>query len=182
MSKTLEFIYQDTSIHFLMDNSNDVMVNATEMAKPFGKRVRDFERLDGTENYIQELLLDLNNSADVRCYNREDVYNTNRKGGTYMHRYLAIKFAYWLDVKFEVWITKTIDELIFGNYKKHWDAHAKQEEGKAEMAKFKQQMLLKPTEENVLAYFEAVQKVEDATRTKSKVIKEQIKLFNTIKE
>ena len=41
--KALEFIYQDVEIHFLLGNDKDVMVNATEMAKAFGKEHLDFE-------------------------------------------------------------------------------------------------------------------------------------------
>ena len=41
--KTLEFLYQETQIHFLFNPSDkNVMVNATEMAKIFGKRTKDF--------------------------------------------------------------------------------------------------------------------------------------------
>lgn len=128
-SKALEFIYQDTQIHFLLGNEKNVMVNATEMAKRFGKEVRSFLRLEGTEKYIDFLIkkanirtdvygYNENNHADLRDYNREDFVFSNNKAGTYLHRKLALKFAAWLDVEFEDWIYDTIEKILFGNAKK----------------------------------------------------------------
>ena len=33
-----------------------------------------------------------------------------------MERSVALKFAAWLSPKFEVWVYKTIDEILFGEY------------------------------------------------------------------
>ena len=56
-SKTLEFIYQDTQIHFLVNPlDKNVMINATEMAKVFNKDVLDFMKNDSTKNFISEAL------------------------------------------------------------------------------------------------------------------------------
>ena len=35
-----------------------------------------------------------------------------------MHRILALKFAAWLNPKFELWVYSTIDELLFGHFKR----------------------------------------------------------------
>lgn len=41
--KTLEFIYQDTQIHFAINPlDKDVMINATEMANAYNKRLDVF--------------------------------------------------------------------------------------------------------------------------------------------
>jgi hypothetical protein len=128
-SKALEFIYQDTQIHFLLGNEKNVMVNATEMAKPFGKEVRSFLRLEGTEKYIELLIKKANIRTDVYGYNenivaevpqynREDFVYSKNKAGTFLHRKLALKFAAWLDVEFEDWIYDTIEKILFGNAKK----------------------------------------------------------------
>lgn len=38
---------------------------------------------------------------------------TGRHGsGTWMHRHLAIKFAAWLDVRFELWMIESIDQIL----------------------------------------------------------------------
>lgn len=174
--KSLEFIYQDVEIHFLLGNDKDVMVNATEMAKAFGKEPKDFLRLEGTKNFIDRLIELENIGADVPRYNKENVYYSNNKAGTYMNRYLALKFAAWLDVDFEIWIVKTIDDILFGNYKKHWDAHIKQEQTKEEMESIKLRLITNPTTEDVIQYFHLEQVYKNCTSEKAKAIKSQYKL------
>lgn len=113
----VEFMYQETQIHFLVTpNDKNVMVNATEMAKVFNKRVEDFKRLEGTEKFIEALLRSENSKfehADVReqLTEKDVIYGTNK--ATFMHRKLALKFATWLDVDFDLWIIDTIDEILF---------------------------------------------------------------------
>lgn len=120
-SKALEFIYQDTEIHFLLGNEKNVMVNATEMAKAFGKEIDNFLRLENTKKFIISFLKRENSKiipSDVRGYLTEgDIIIGKKRGGTYMHRKVALKFAAWLDVDFELWIIDTIDDLLFGKAK-----------------------------------------------------------------
>ncbi len=120
-SKAVEFIFQDTEIHFLLGNEKNVMVNATEMAKVFGKEIDNFLRLESTKNFISRLLERENSKnipSHVRGYFQEsDIIFGRKRGGTYMHRKLALKFAAWLDVDFELWIFDTIDDLLFGKAK-----------------------------------------------------------------
>lgn len=176
--KTLEFIYQDTQIHFLVNPlEKNVMVNATEMAKPFNKRVNNFLRLEETKNFINYQVEKNYIGSDVSRYIEENIYYSNNKAGTFMTRKLALKFASWLDVSFEDWIFETIDNIIFGNYQKHWKAHAIQETAKIEMEKLKHQMLTNPSIETNRAYFEAEKRMKDAKNSKSKAIRHQLKLF-----
>ena len=100
--------------------------------------------------------------------------------GIYFNRQLALKFAAWLDVAFEVWVFSTIDNLIFGNYKKHWEAHAIQEAAKIEMDRLKVEMLTNPNIETNRAYFEAMDRRTAAKTAKSKAIRQQLKLFTEI--
>ena len=177
--KTLDFIFQDTQIHFALQNEGNVIVNATEMAKAFNKRVDDFTRLASTEKFINEVLDDLNsqdNHADVRDYSRDDVISSNKKRGTYMCDVLALKFAAWLDVKFELWVYKTIHSVLFGNYKKHWDAHQVQIKAEKVMEDLKSILLSEPTPEIALKYFEAEREVKEAKNAKRKAISNQLKL------
>lgn len=52
--KTLEFFYQETEIHFLVNpNQKNVMVNATEMAKMFNKRMDHFLKADHAQKFIK---------------------------------------------------------------------------------------------------------------------------------
>jgi hypothetical protein len=112
----LEFLYQETSIHFLVNSdTKNVMVNATEMAKLFNKRVDDFTRLLSTKDFIEVILEDLNsenNHADVRDYMENDIISSSKKRGTFMHEFLALEFAAWLNPKFKLWIYKTIRNIL----------------------------------------------------------------------
>lgn len=114
--EALEFIYQDTEIHFLLGNEKNVMVNATEMAKLFDKQVESFMRNENTQNFISECLKN-ENSRFLGVEKEEDLFISKQKSGTYFHRILALKFAAWLSPKFELWVFKTIDEIIFGKAK-----------------------------------------------------------------
>lgn len=45
------FQYQDEDITFEFSDGNK-MINATQMAKPFGKRINNFLRMKSTKDYI----------------------------------------------------------------------------------------------------------------------------------
>ena len=47
----LKFNYEGQAISFEFKDGAK-MINATEMAKPFGKKIHDFLRLQGTKDYI----------------------------------------------------------------------------------------------------------------------------------
>ncbi len=174
-SKALEFIYQDTQIHFLLSNDDNVMVNATEMAKAFGKRVEDYKRLDSTKKLIDALKNDFAH-ADVR--DQKIIYSTNK--ATYFNRILALDFASWLDIHFKIWIYQTIDKILFGHYKEHWDAHMLQENAKGRMETAKKKLLNAPTQEDAIAYFEAENEYKTAKNAKLKAIQSQYKLFDSL--
>lgn len=42
------------------------------------------------------------------------VVHGGRNNGTWMHRLLAIDFAAWLNPQFNVWILRTMEEILFG--------------------------------------------------------------------
>ena len=174
-SKALEFIYQDTQIHFLLSNNDNVMVNATEMAKAFGKRVEDYKRLDATKKLIEALKNDFAH-ADVR--DQKVIYATNK--ATYFNQILALDFATWLDINFKIWIYQTVNKILFGHYKEHWDAHMLQEKAKYKMEQAKKKLLLAPTQEDAIAYFEAENEYKTAKNSKLKAIQSQYKLFDSL--
>ena len=215
--KSLEFIYQETEIHFLLDREGDVMVNATEMAKAFGKRTRDFLRLDFAKSYIDVLtqfLEEENNnintrgdlrsnpvfltqntpqkdvsSADVRSKSAKTTKKSRKNDqfssivikvegrDTFFHRLLAIKFAAWLEPKFELWIYKMMDDILFGHYKQHWYAHAEQETARIRMESIKKEILTNPSAETVQAYFQSERDFKSAKAMKTAAIRSQLKLF-----
>lgn len=172
--KSIQFIYQDTEIHFLVNPDQDnVMVNATEMAKAFGKRTDVYLKTQSTKEFISALERTPNGG-------RSEVKIVDNRGhmGIYFDRRLALDFAAWLDVNFRVWVFSTLDELMFGHYKQHWEAHTRQEKARVRMETLKEKMLLSPTPEMVASYFEAERDFQSAKYDKTKAIRNQLNLFD----
>lgn len=175
-SKALEFIYQDTQIHFLLSNNDNVMVNATEMAKAFGKRVDHFLKADHVKAFIHVLEF-TPNGGNSEPLSMNKIIKTKGHSGTFFHRALALKFAAWLDPSFEIWVYQTIEKVLFGYYKEHWDAHMEQEKAKKQMEVLKSKMIKNPTQEDVIAYFEQERIYNQAKASKQKAISNQYKLL-----
>jgi len=192
--KTLEFIYQETQIHFLINPTDEnVMVNATEMAKLFNKEVRSFLRLEGTKLFVKALI----EKENTKQYNIEDVifdrthlhgqkqekdifYTTNK--ATFMHKKLALKFAAWLDVRFEIWVFDIIDSIINGNAKDFNQAVYNEKNAKNAVASLKLKLISDPTHENVTAFFDNEEKIKAAQGQKNQAVKNQLSLFKEMLE
>lgn len=100
------FQYNGSPITFYKGDS--VMVNATEMAKPFGKRCNDFLSTKQTKELISSLSAKTGISAT-------DLVTVNQGGnnqGTWMHEDLALVFAQWLSPDFYLWCNDRIKELL----------------------------------------------------------------------
>ena len=111
-----DYSYNEEEIQFELHEAN-VMVNATQMAKVFGKKVNHFTENEGTKAFISECLKS-RNSGFLGIENEEDLITSKQKSGTWMHRVLALKFAAWLNPKFELWVYCTIDHILFGHYQR----------------------------------------------------------------
>lgn len=84
------------------------LVNATDMAKPFGKRSNDFLRLAATNEYIQAIITRYGIS-------RNEVVRVIQGGsfqGTWFHPRLALRFAQWLSADFALWVDEKMEELL----------------------------------------------------------------------
>ena len=99
------FQYNGSPISFQKGDS--VMVNATEMAKSFGKSPKDFLKTEQTKRFIAAL-------SEVKKILSSDlvrvIYGDN--GGTWMHEDVAIEFARWLNPAFAIWCNDRIKELL----------------------------------------------------------------------
>ena len=176
--KTLEFIYQENEIHFLLNPNDDkVFVNATELGKLFNKEPKDFLRLDGTKRFIDYQLKKNNIVADVPRYIKENIYYSNNKAGTFMIRKLALKFAVWLDVELEDWVFDTIDKILYGNLKEYRDGMKAEIEAKEKAKQLKQELIANPGEDTVTAYFENEDQIKNAQSKKAKAVRLQKTLF-----
>jgi hypothetical protein len=82
------FTYNGSPITFQLGNGA-AMINATEMAKPFGKVPAKWLELPSTLKFIESL-------AAIRKSDRSDLIKTINGVGTWMHEDVAIEFARWL--------------------------------------------------------------------------------------
>lgn len=85
------------------------MVNATEMAKPFGKLAKDWLSNKSTNEFIHTL-------SAVRTIPLTDLVVVKQGGngeqGTWMHEDVALEFARWLSPAFAIWCNDRIKELM----------------------------------------------------------------------
>lgn len=110
MENIVKFNYNGNLVAF--DNSNGVMVNATEMAKPFGKRVSDWLSNQYTKKFIAELTVTRKSAtADYQAVIIRQGGDPQNQG-TWLHEDAALEFARWLSPKFAIWCNDRIKELL----------------------------------------------------------------------
>lgn len=89
------------------------MVNATEMAKSFGKAAKDWLKTQQSRDFISAV-------SEVKKILSVDLvrvtYGDN--GGTWMHEDVALEFARWLSPRFAIWCNDRVKELISKSYPK----------------------------------------------------------------
>lgn len=180
----LEFIYNEKTISFDSIGDNNVLVNATEMAKAFDKRIDHFLKADHVNEVIEALIESLNedreftpNGGNSSLITRDQIIQTRGQNGTWMHRILALEFAGWLDARFKVWVWKQVDKIILGHYREV--KSAVYEKLAAEKAlEFKRVQLLKENPAFV-EFLELEGKLTESEKKRQKALKasmDQIKL------
>jgi kilA-N domain len=147
----LHYIYNGKTIDFSLVDNN-IMINATQMAAAFDKRVNNFLRNETTQFYIKALekhFTKMNNlpqnggrlgqnegentpilthfvgqitenegeNIPILPPNGGRIIDYRGRNGVFFERRLALKFAAWLDVEFEIWIYTTIDRLLLGHFR-----------------------------------------------------------------
>jgi hypothetical protein len=105
-SNIIPFHYQGWPVHF----NSDGWINATDVAKRFGKKPAEWLRLPDTAKYMDALTRHLNVGESHLLIST----TKGRSGGTWLHPKLAVSFARWLDVDFAVWCDLHIDALLRG--------------------------------------------------------------------
>ena len=94
------------------------MINATEIAKAFNKRLPDFTRSKQTKNFIKELENVMNSTVVADSQHRLKAIKVIQGGdrlelqGTWYEQRLALKLAAWLNPKFELWVYGKIRDLL----------------------------------------------------------------------
>lgn len=102
----INFDYKGSQISF--NKGKNVMINATEMAKPFGKRCNDFLSAKQTK----ELISSLSAKTGISATGLVVVNQGGNNQGTWMHEDLALVFAQWLAPDFYLWCNDRIKELL----------------------------------------------------------------------
>lgn len=102
----VNYNYNGTEISFMP--GDDVMVNATQMAKPFGKRTNDWLILKQTN----ELIVSLSAKTGIPATGLVTVNQGGNNQGTWLYEDLALIFAQWLSPKFYLWCNDRIKELL----------------------------------------------------------------------
>ncbi len=174
--KAVAFVYENQSVDFVSTGEDNVMVNATQMAKIFGKRIDRFLRSEHANEFISELELTPFGGRSTPL-TRDEIIKTVNGVNTWMHRILALKFAAWLDVKFELWVFSTIDQVILGHYKEVKQATIEKLVAQRQLEDKKLSLLQKYPEFN--EFLDLHSKVSMAEKKKSQALKasvEQLKL------
>lgn len=113
--KPIAFSYEGKKINF-NEREGAVTVNATQMAKAFGKRAGDWLRLDSTKEYLKALKNSQNADMHSGLFPDEitlvQVVNGGNNRGTWMHEDVALEFSRWLSPSFAIWTNKHIKELL----------------------------------------------------------------------
>ncbi len=176
--EALEFIYQDTEIHFLLGNEKNVMINATEMAKAFGKRIDVFLKTEPTNAFISALEFPPTGVNSI-ILKRSDLIVTKGHQGTYFHRILALKFAAWLDPYFEVWVYSRVEDLLFGNAKRVGQKITDSEKKKLDIAILieKVKKIGNDDMNNLLLELDELKKIENEKKKAMREFSNQYKMF-----
>lgn len=112
-----KFSFGSTIVSF----SSDAYLNATQIAKHFGKQPRDYLKTQPTQEYISALAENLSIKSKILIDKNQLVITKKGSsfngGGTWLHPKLAVDFARWLDPKFAVWCDEQIEKILSGNLK-----------------------------------------------------------------
>lgn len=105
-SKTFSYNGNDV----LFDTKGDVMVNATQLAKIYGKRPNDYLSLPATNQLIKAITRKYGISENQLVTSKAG--SSQNGGGTWMHRLIVVDFCQWLDIDLKLWCTEKLDELM----------------------------------------------------------------------
>ena len=105
-SKTFSYNGNDV----LFDTKDDVMVNATQLAKIYGKRPNDYLSLPATNQLIKAITRKYGISENQLGTSKAG--SSQNGGGTWMHRLIVVDFCQWLDIDLKLWCTEKLDELM----------------------------------------------------------------------
>lgn len=190
----IAYDYKGKSIEFLL--SGDLMINATELGSVFNVKPYEFTRRLETIKTIAAMrntaigarkgadftqflsqFKDLAPENIVKGVNGTPILITipGREGSTWMHRWLAIDFAMYLDVELKLWVLEKID-LLFVAFSQIQRELIMEENN----LKNKMQKLLDENKDNPVAIEVASinDRLKEIASEKGKATKNQYKMWN----
>ena len=94
-------------------------LNATKIAKHYGKQVRDYLINNRTKDYIRALDEHLSEAVKTASEQNQLVIivkgGKSNEQGTWLHPKLAIDFARWLNPRFAVWCDMQIEQMFMSS-------------------------------------------------------------------
>lgn len=109
----IQFDYNGAVIPFAL-TENDVMINATKIAKICNKQIGHYLSNQSTKDLINEVSLVIGIPITELVVTIQGGIPQNQ--GTWFHRLIAIHFAMWCNPKFGVWCLQKLDEIIQNGY------------------------------------------------------------------
>lgn len=113
--KTNQVLIRKMGEHEVCQRTSDRMFNATALLKQWNdysgqnKEIKKFFENQSTQEFIKTLIEDENLNGEKSAY----LKTRGKNGGTWMHPYLFIDFAMWLNTKFKLQVLKFVsDELL----------------------------------------------------------------------
>lgn len=112
MNNVIQLSYEGSPVRLRADG----WVNATDAAARFGKAPNEWLRLSSTREYLEKLAIRMveSNAGKSRITLLTTRRGNSAGSGTWLHPKLAVKFACWLSVDFEIWANEQIDSLLRG--------------------------------------------------------------------
>ena len=109
-ARIIPFDYGGQAVRFNADG----WLHATKIAERFGKEPAQWLRLDSTKEYIDRLSerMEKSNVGKSHITLVKTRRGNTSTSGTWLHPKLAVKFARWLSVDFEIWCDEQIDALV----------------------------------------------------------------------
>ena len=108
MNTPVIYSYKGSEISFMSGDS--VLINATQMAKPFDKRPNDYLVLPSTNELIAAITRKSGKSENQLVMTKTG--SPQFGGGTWFDEDIALDFAQWLSVDFRLWCNDRIKELL----------------------------------------------------------------------
>ena len=113
--KTNKVMIRKMGIYNVLQRTMDGMFNATDLLKQWNKstglkkEVTKFFELEQTKAFVEVLM----NEESLNTQKHAYLATRGKQGGTWMHPILFVKFAMWINPKFEYFVIRFVyDQLI----------------------------------------------------------------------